>query len=171
MRVADIMLEDFDNEISNTRRTLERVPDELSDWKPHEKSMPFGKLAMHCASLAQFGYYIMEDDGMDLAAPTRPHVPLIWTTGADAVAQLNRSAALCRDSIAASSDERLAAIFPFRFGEHVISNHSRSLTFRNMCMNHLIHHTAQLGVYLRLNGIAVPGLYGPSADEPFERKS
>lgn len=167
MRVADIMLEDYDIEISNTRRTLERVPDHPSDWKPHEKSMPFGKLAMHCATLPMFGYYLIEDDGMDLAAPTRPHVPLIWTTREAALAQLEECSTLCRDAIAASSDERLAEPFPFRFGEHTISNVSRSLSFRQMCLSHLIHHTAQLGVYLRLNGIPVPGLYGPSADEPF----
>lgn len=167
MQIADMMLEDYGLEIENTRRTLERVPEDAAEWRPHEKSMPFGKLAMHCATLPLFGYYLIEDDGMDLAAPTRPHHPLVWTTREAALAELERSSQLCRDAIAASSDERLTQLFPFRFGEYTISNVSRSLSFRNMCLNHLIHHTAQLGVYLRLNGIAVPGLYGPSADEPF----
>ena len=72
-----------------------------------------------------------------------------------------------RKALASASDEHLAAKWPFRFGDRVIMNESRTRTFRGMFFNHLIHHRAQLGVYLRLNNIAVPGLYGPSADEPF----
>ena len=77
---------------------------------------------------------------------------------------------LCRAATAASSDEHLAGPWPFSFGEHIMSNVSRVLTFRMMCINHLIHHTAQLGVYLRLNDIPVPALYGPSADEQWAPK-
>ena len=168
MRVADLMLEDFDLEITNTRRTLERVPEGQPDWVPHPKSMPLGKLAMHCATLPLFGFYLIEDDGMDLAAPKRPHRPLVFTTREALLAELDSASTQCRAAIAAASDEHLAQLFPFRFGDHLISNTNRYLSFRNMCLNHLIHHTAQLGVYLRLQGIPVPGLYGPSADEPFE---
>jgi hypothetical protein len=80
MTIAEILLQDFDIEISNTRRTLERVPEGKNDFKCHDKSMPLGKLAMHCATLPLFGHYIVEDDGMDLAAPKRPHSPLVFTT-------------------------------------------------------------------------------------------
>ncbi|HTV09116.1 MAG TPA: hypothetical protein VMD97_08760, partial [Candidatus Aquilonibacter sp.] len=69
MKIADVLLLDFDNEISNTRRTLERIPDNLGDFKPHDKSMGFGRLAMHCATIPLFGHYILEDEGMDMAAP------------------------------------------------------------------------------------------------------
>ncbi len=165
MTIAEILLQDYDIEISNTRRTLERLPEDKNDYKCHDKSMILGKLAMHCASLPLFGSYLIEDEGMDLAAPKRPHVPLVFTTTAAALAQLDESAAKCRAAIAAASDERLTAPFPFSYGEHMISNVARSLTFRMMCFNHLVHHTAQLGVYLRLNNIPVPALYGPSADE------
>ncbi len=165
MTIAEILLQDFDIEISNTRRTLERVPEGQDDFRCHDKSMPLGKLAMHCASLPLFGSYLIEDDGMDLAKPIRPHVPLVFTTREAALKQLDESAARCRAAIAAASDERLTAPFPFSYGEQMISNVARSLTFRMMCFNHLIHHTTQLGVYLRLNGIPVPALYGPSADE------
>jgi uncharacterized damage-inducible protein DinB len=165
MTVAEILLQDFDTEISNTRRTLERVPEDKNDWKCHDKSMVLGKLAMHCATLPLFGSYIIEDDGMDMAASKRPHSSLEFTTRANALQKLDESAAACRKAIAASSDEDLAKLWKFSYGEHVISNNPRSLTFRQMCFNHLIHHTAQLGVYLRLNDIPVPALYGPSADE------
>ena len=170
MTIAEILLQDFDIEISNTRRTLERVPEGKNDWKCHDKSMELGKLAMHCASLPLFGHYILEDEGMDLAAPKRPHVPLVFTTTEAALAQLDESAAKCRASIAAASDEHLSALWKFAWGEHLISNGPRSLAFRQMCFNHLVHHTAQLGVYLRLNDIPVPALYGPSADEQWSPK-
>jgi uncharacterized damage-inducible protein DinB len=170
MTIAEILLQDFDIEISNTRRTLERVPEGKNDWKPHEKSMPLGKLAMHCATMSLFGYYILEDEGMDLAAPKRPHTPLVFTATADALAQLDEAAAKCRAKLAEAGDEHLQAIWPFTFGEQVISKNPRSLCFRQMYFDHLIHHTAQLGVYLRLNDIPVPALYGPSADEQWDSK-
>ncbi len=165
MSTASVLLEDFDPEIANTRRTLERVPEDKSDWVPHAKSMPLGKLAMHCATLPLLGLYIMEDDGMNMASSTRPQAPLVFTTRAECLARLDEAAAQCRAAIAAASDEALAAHWRFSFGEHLISDKPRSLTFRQMCFNHLVHHTAQLGVYLRLHNIPVPALYGPSADE------
>ncbi|MGH9508098.1 MAG: DinB family protein, partial [Terriglobales bacterium] len=72
MRVADVLLEDFDTEIANTRRTLERVPEDQPQYKPHEKSMPLGRLAMHCATMPLFGFYVLADEGMDLQAPKHP---------------------------------------------------------------------------------------------------
>ena len=165
MTTAEILLQDFDTEISNTRRTLERVPEGQNDWACHEKSMPLGKLAMHCATLPLFGYYLLEDDGMDLAAPTRPHVALAFESREACLRHLDDSAARCRGALVSASDDHMAKPWRFSFGEHLISDAPRSLSFRQMCFNHLVHHTAQLGVYLRLNGIPVPALYGPSADE------
>ena len=78
MTTAELLLEDFDVEISNTRRTLERVPNDKPDWVPHEKSMKLGKLAMHCATMPLFGYYILEDDGMDMANSKRPQSSLAF---------------------------------------------------------------------------------------------
>jgi uncharacterized damage-inducible protein DinB len=170
MNIAEILLLDYDTEISNTRRTLERVPEGKNDWKCHDKSMPLGKLAMHCASLPLFGYYIVEDDGMDMAAPKRPNFPLEFTTRAAALKQLDEAAAQCRSALASASDEHLQKIWKFSFGDQIISNGPRSQAFRGMFFDHLIHHTAQLGVYLRLNDIPVPALYGPSADEQWSPK-
>jgi uncharacterized damage-inducible protein DinB len=165
MTISEILLQDFDSEISNTRRTLERVPEGKNDFKCHDKSMPFGKLAMHCATLPLFGSYIILDDGMDLAKSTRPQSSLVFESREDCLRQLDESAPACRNAIVAASDEALAAPWKFSYGDQIISHGPRLLAFRQMCFNHLIHHTAQLGVYLRLNDIPVPALYGPSADE------
>jgi hypothetical protein len=170
MTIAEVLLADFDIEISNTRRTLERVPEGKNDWVPHPKSMPLGKLAMHCATIPLFGHYIIEDPGMDMAAPTRPHASFEFTTAANAVAQLYDAASKCRASLVRASDEHLSELWHFRFGEHTIAHAPRYGIYRGMFFDHMIHHVAQLGVYLRLNDIPVPGLYGPSADEPFPMK-
>jgi uncharacterized damage-inducible protein DinB len=165
MTIAEILLQDFDIEISNTRRTLERVPEGKNDYKCHDKSMPLGKLAMHCASLPLFGSYIILDDGMDMAKPTHPQSSFVFESRQACLSKLDESAAACRNAIAEATDQALAAPWKFSYGDQVISNGPRSLAFRQMCFDHLIHHTAQLGVYLRLNDIPVPALYGPSADE------
>jgi hypothetical protein len=170
MSTADLLLEDFDIVIANTRHTLERVPNDKPDWVPHTKSMPFGKLAMHCATLPNFGYYLMEDPGMDLAKPLRPHIPLVFESSEVCLRHLDESVAKTRAALAAASDEHLAAPWLFTWGERVISNDSRSFSYRKLFFNHLVHHTAQLGVYLRLNDIPVPALYGPSADEQWSPK-
>jgi len=172
MTIAEILLQDYDTEISNTRRTLEKLTDDIAAYKPHDKSMPLGKLAMHCATMPLFGLYILEDDYMDLADPNpkRTHADLTFTTTANALEVLDDCSAKLRTALAAASDEHLAKPWPFSFGEHIISNVPRSETYRMMMFNHLIHHTAQLGVYLRLNNLPVPALYGPSADEQWSPK-
>ncbi len=165
MKTSDLLLQDLDIEMSNTRRTLERVPEGKNDFKCHEKSMPLGKLAMHCATLPLFGHYIMEDSSMDLANSKHPQNPLVFNSREECLKQFDENAARCRASVAAATDATLTQPWRFTFGEHLISETPRSLAFRQMCFNHLVHHTAQLGVYLRLNDIPVPALYGPSADE------
>jgi uncharacterized damage-inducible protein DinB len=170
MKIAELLLQDFDSEMSNTRRTLERVPEDKPDYKPHEKSMPLGRLAMHCATLPRIGSYIIEDEGLDIAAPTRPQSNLNFTSREECLKRFDESAAKCRAALASATDEHLEKAWRFSFGEQPISNDSRSATFRRVFFNHLIHHVAQLGVYLRLNGIPVPALYGPSADEQWSAK-
>jgi uncharacterized damage-inducible protein DinB len=165
LKTAEVLLQDFDFEMSNTRRTLERVPEDRPDYKPHDKSMPMGRLAMHCATLPLLGAYLFEDEGMDLAAPNHPRSDFTFTTREECLKQFDENSAKCRAALAAASDEQLAAPWRFSFGEQLISNDPRSTSFRQMCFNHLVHHVAQLGVYLRHNGIPVPALYGPSADE------
>jgi uncharacterized damage-inducible protein DinB len=167
MTTAELLLLDFDIEIANTRRTLERIPNDKPDFAPHEKSMKLGKLAMHCATLPIFAVYIVEDPGMDMMAPTRPRVLLDFESREQAIATLDDFAAQARAAIASATDEALTAPWPFGVGPNPISNLPRQTTLRLWFMNHLIHHTAQLGIYLRLLDIPVPALYGPTADEQF----
>ncbi len=112
MTAAELLLEDFDVEISNTRRTLERVPNDKPDWAPHDKSMKLGKLAMHCATMPLFGYYILEDEGMDMANSKRPHASLVFESRDLCLERLDKSAAKCRSALSAASDEQLAALWP-----------------------------------------------------------
>jgi uncharacterized damage-inducible protein DinB len=163
---ATELLEDFDAEMAGTRRILERIP-ETPDYKPHAKSMACGKLAMHVASLPLFGKYIISEPGMDLATNNLAKADLSFSSRDIALSTFDSAVAEARKAIEATSDEDLATKWKFSFGDRVISNESRSRTYRIMFFNHLIHHRAQLGIYLRLNDLPVPGLYGPSADEPF----
>lgn len=172
MRISEVLLLDFDNEISNTRRTLQRLPDAIDpEWAPHEKSMKVGRLAMHCATIPLFGHYILEDEGMDLADSKRPHVPLVWRNQADTLNHLEEAAAKCKASLERASDEALMTPWRFTYGPQLIAEAPRAAMFRGLFFNHMVHHAAQLGVYLRLLNFHVPGLYGPSADEPFAAAS
>ena len=169
MTTSQLLLEDFDTEMAGTRKLLERIPDSegKADYKPHDKSMAMGRLAMHVAHLPVFAKYILTEPGMDMANSKLPHPDLTFRTRAAMLAEFDAAAAETRKALAAASDADLAAKWKFSFGEHVILDESRSKTYRLMFFNHLIHHRAQLGIYLRLNDLPVPGLYGPSADEPF----
>lgn len=170
MTIAEQMLQDFDMEMANTRRTLERVPDAAgnAEYKPHEKSMEMGKLAMHVATLPWLGVVIMTTPNFDMADTSHSRPERIFQSREKSLATFDSLVAEARAALASASDATLAANWKFSFGERVISDSPRSLAFRHMFVNHLIHHRAQLGVYLRLNDVPVPGTYGPSADEPFK---
>ena len=166
MSTAELLLQDFDVEMGMTRRTLERIPEDKPDYKPHEKSMPMGKLTMHVATLPLFGKIILTTPSLDLTTAKWP--AMTFVSREKLLADFDALAAEARAALAAASDADLAAPWKFSFGDKVISMGPRSLAFRHMFFNHLIHHRAQLGVYLRLNDVPVPGTYGPSADEPFK---
>ena len=163
MTTAELLLQDFDMEMANTRRTLERVPEDKAEYKPHEKSMAMGKLTMHVATLPKFGTFILTTPSLDLTTAKWPE--MIFSSREKLLADFDALAAEARAALAAASDADLAAPWKFSYGEHVLSNSPRSLAFRHMFFNHLIHHRAQLGVYLRLNEKPVPATYGPSADD------
>jgi uncharacterized damage-inducible protein DinB len=167
MTTAELLLQDFDIEMAMTRRVLERIPEDNPDFKCHEKSMPLGKLAMHVATLPIFGKTILTTPALDMASPGHKFPDMTFRTRDITLATFDASANEARAALVACSDAELAAPWKFSFGDQVISNSPKSLAYRHMCFNHLIHHRAQLGIYLRLNDIPVPGLYGPSADEPF----
>jgi uncharacterized damage-inducible protein DinB len=167
MTTSDLLLQDYDIEIAMTRRILESVPEGNPDFKCHDKSMPLGKLAMHVATLPKFGKKILTTPSLDMALPGQEWPDMTFRSRDLTLATFDEAAADCRTALSSLSDAQLAEPWKFSFGDHVISNSPRSLAYRHMCFNHLIHHRAQLGVYLRLNDIPVPGVYGPSADEQF----
>lgn len=166
MTYVEMFLPEYDQEMANTRKLLECVPDGNMDWKPHEKSMSLGRLAGHVAELPSWAVNTIQLEALDLTPATgEGFKPLIATSGQDLVAAFDRHVAEARAAIAGASDEHLAQVWKLIFKGQVVVAMPRSAVLRNVVMNHLIHHRAQLGVYLRLNNVAIPGMYGPSADE------
>jgi uncharacterized damage-inducible protein DinB len=165
MPLYDLLLPEFDDEISNTRKVLERLPElaTAADYKPHEKSMPLAKLAGHVARMPEFLSIILTTPSLDLAAS--PWKPAPITTNQELLAALDVSAVTARAELAETADRAMHENWKLCVGTHNLYTGSRYHAARSMFFNHLVHHRAQLGVYLRLNDLPVPGCYGPSADE------
>lgn len=168
MGLSNALLPEFDNEMANTRKTLERVPDNKFDWKPHEKSMAMGGLAGHLANLPSWGSLTVGSDSFDMAPGGQPVMTPPLSSGKDVLATFDENVAKTREAIAGASDEELFKPWSLMADGNTILTMTKIAVLRNFVMNHMIHHRAQLGVYLRLNEIPVPSIYGPSADEnPF----
>jgi len=166
MSISQSLLPEFDREMAGVRKSLERVPDGKYDWKPHEKSMTMGRLATHLAEIPAWGTHTVDFDTLDLAPPgAPPYVPPTVNSGAELLALFDKNVAAARAAIARSSDEHLLKPWSLLMAGKTILTMPRIAVLRSFVMNHSIHHRAQLGVYLRLNNIPVPSLYGPSADE------
>jgi uncharacterized damage-inducible protein DinB len=167
MTISEVLLLDFDLEAKNTRRVLERVPSDKLTWKPHEKSFALGNMAFHVATLPNFAVAILSTESLNLAA-RRDTFPRYAGEDSTALVELyDHAAGRLRDKLASMSDEALQENWVMTFGAHTIANSPRMLLYRLSFFNHLIHHRGQLNVYLRLLDVPVPGIYGPSADEPF----
>ena len=166
MAMRDALLPEFDMEMASTRKMLERVPLENFEYKPHDKSGSLGWLALHVADLPAWVCETINKDELDFApvGQPRPAAPKMETREA-LLASFDKKVADGRAAIAGVSDERLAGNWTLKAGGHTIFTMPRATVLRSFVMNHLIHHRAQLGVYLRMNDVAVPGMYGPSADE------
>jgi uncharacterized damage-inducible protein DinB len=166
MPIRDAMLSEFDHEMISTRQTLERVPEGKGDWTPHEKSMKMGRLAGHVAELSGWATTIINQDELDfrpVGAP--PRQPVVMTSRNQLLELFDKNVAEARTAISGASDEHLLKTWTLLGGGQKIMAMPRVVFLRGFFMNHLIHHRAQLGVYLRLNDVPVPSVYGPSADE------
>ena len=166
MAIREALLPEFDQEVANTRRTLERVPEDRFEWSPHEKSGTMGWLAGHVANLTTWATASIAQDSLDLAPggkPTDP--PPAPQTVSDLLAMFDKNAAEARAAIAAASDEDLMKPWSLLQNGKTLMTLPKAVVLRSFVMNHLIHHRAQLGLYLRLNDVPVPAIYGPSADE------
>ena len=166
MTLNEMLLPEFDEEMAITRKFLDRVPDDKFGWKPHEKSMTLGALAAHLAETPGWTVPTVEQDSLDLAPPGGPSFqPTKTSSRQETVALFDKNIAVARNTIAKAKDEELLKPWSLLLGGQVIFTLPRIGVLRSMVMNHLVHHRAQLGVYLRLNNVPVPGTYGPSADE------
>jgi uncharacterized damage-inducible protein DinB len=162
MTIAETLLLPFDIEIAMTRRILAAIPDDPG-YKPHEKSMPLGRLAMHVAILPALGTMILTTTAVDVATAKWPDSTFVSPDRA--LADFDSLAAEARIALSHASDDDLEQPWKFSAGDFVLSNTARSCAFTHTFLGHLIHHRAQLGVYLRLLDLPVPGVYGPSADD------
>jgi uncharacterized damage-inducible protein DinB len=168
MGISAEFLPEFDSEMAAARRTLERIPEDKLGWKPHEKSMLLGRLAGHIAELPGMGVSVVKDDALDFAnrpAGELQRKPTVAESQKHVLEIFDRNVAALRAGIAGASDEHWGKNWKLSIGERKLYDGTRMGAMRRMVMNHVIHHRAQLGVYLRLNEVAVPSVYGPSADE------
>jgi uncharacterized damage-inducible protein DinB len=167
MSMNQALLREFDQEMANTRKALERIPDDKMAWKPHPKSFPMGTLALHLAQLPGWATMTIAKDEIEIG--DAPGYPPPGDNRQKALLDLfDKNVAEARAALAGASDETLMKPWTLIVRGQKAFTFPKIAVLRSFVMNHVIHHRAQLGVYLRLNDVAVPGLYGPSADErPF----
>ncbi len=162
MALKDGVLAEYDHEIATTRKLLERLPDDKLTWKPHEKSLSLGGLATHLGNIPNWGARILNDSSFDLVDAS-PSVDA-RTSRADILSLFDDSTKRARAAMDKTDPEYLSPWSLTRGGQEMFSM-PRLAAFRTFVLYHLVHHRGQLSVYLRLNDIPVPAMYGPSADE------
>ena len=166
MPISKMILPEFDHEMANTRKTLERVPDDKLAWKPHEKSMSLGGLSTHLANIPSWTAQTFDRDELDIAPPGEPPYRVEEAkTRAELLAVFDKNVASARAALEAADDENWQGKWSLLMGGKPIFTLPRTAVMRGFVISHLIHHRAQLGVYLRLLDVPVPSIYGPSADE------
>jgi uncharacterized damage-inducible protein DinB len=167
MTIAESLLPEFDREMGLTRRVLERVPDGQFAWKPHEKSMTLGRLAEHLAELPQWLAISINDSGIDMGTG-RPPGYTSPDTRAAVLAMFDKNVADARTALNGRTDAELMAPWTLKNQGKTLFTMPKVAVVRGFALNHLIHHRGQMTVYLRLQNVALPSIYGPSADEsPF----
>ncbi|HEV7787088.1 MAG TPA: DinB family protein [Thermoanaerobaculia bacterium] len=163
MSISATLLPEFDMEMANTRRTLERVPTDKFGWQPHAKSFAMGKLATHLATLPTWTGVTLATSELDLALPFDQPKP---ATTEEVLELFDKNVADAHAVLAGAADDSVFfQPWTLKNGEHVIFTLPKIAVLRGFVVNHMIHHRGQMTVYLRLNDIPVPSIYGPSADE------
>lgn len=161
MAFVDSFLPEFENEMKTTRALLARVPFDNAAWKPHDKSTGLGDLASHIANLAGFGDLIINRDERNFGGDEKPRV---YDNTTDLLAAFDAGVERSREAIRGLNEAKLGNPWTLRAGDHVVFTLPRAAVLRTMLMNHIIHHRGQLSVYLRLNDVPLPSIYGPTAD-------
>jgi uncharacterized damage-inducible protein DinB len=165
MAIKDALLPEFDHEMATTRRLLERVPEAEYGWKPHEKSMTLGQLAFHVAFLPEWCTVTLAGTEFDLEAGGEDLRPRAPQSTSQLLEMLDSRVARARGRLTAATDADLLAPWTLKKGSQQIFTMPRVSAIRSFVMNHLIHHRGQLSVYLRMQNVPLPPIYGPTADE------
>ena|SRR5437899_920991 len=164
--ISQSLLPEFDHEIANTRKTLERVPEGKPDFRPHPKSMPLARLAGHLAEIPIWAAMTLSQDEIDVSpAGGAPFEPQVMKSRAEMLTNFDEAVKKARATLAATTDDAMMKPWSLKRSGQTIFTMPRAAVMRSFVMNHMVHHRAQLGVYLRMNDVAVPSIYGPSADE------
>lgn len=158
-------LPEFDQEMALTRKVLARVPEDRLAWRPHPKSWTMAELATHVAWIGAWTSATLQMDELDLASPAAPPNPKPVGSQADLLALFDGMLEVARPALKGADADCLVKPWSLRAGDQVFFTLSRGAVLRTFVLNHLIHHRGQLEVYLRLNDVPLPALYGPSADE------
>lgn len=163
MNIIELLKKELEAEAATTRKMLSIVPEDKWDWKPHPKSMSLMQLSTHIAEMPEWIAFAINSDGLDFA--TTPYVPHVITTNAELLEIFNKALAAGRMALDEATEENvLNGRWVLRMGDTVLADNSKYESIRH-ALAQTIHHRAQLGVYLRLLDIPIPGSYGPSADE------
>lgn len=166
MAIYEAFLAELDQETPRTRKMLERVPEKKLDWKPHDKSMPLGRLATHVAELQGWAEAVLAQDEFDLAPPDAPsYQPTVLKSVSEIVKLFDSNVEKLRGLLRSTSDGDFMKPWTLKMGGQALFTAPRVGVTRETLFNHLYHHRGQLSVYLRLNGVPVPQTYGPTADE------
>lgn len=164
MPMHDALIQELEQEAQTTRRVLERVPNDKLGWKPHDKSMSLGQLALHVATVPANVSNMAMQSPLQMPDMTQAEA----SSAAELIPALDQSVKQARDNLARLDDSDMAATWTLQAGEKEIMSVPRAGLLRSIMLNHWYHHRGQLSVYLRLLGVPVPSIYGPSADEnPF----
>lgn len=163
--ITELLLPEFDREMTSTRKVLERVPEAKSAWKPHPKSYSLGDLAVHVATLPYWGTVTFRDAEFDYTEKVAAEMARKFEGTRALLAMFDRYAAEARGELLKVTDAAWSAPWTFKYQGQVVFTKARYETYRTDTLNHLVHHRAQLTVYLRLNDVPLPNLYGPTADE------
>ena len=152
--------------MQTTRKCLANVPTEKMNWKPHEKSMSMGRLASHIADMVGWAGEIIANDVLDIAPPDGKPREMGEASSAEELLKIfDKNLAVGAAAIASVSDAALFENWTFKYGGRPLMTIPRIASLRGFVLSHIVHHRGQLSVYLRLNDIPVPSIYGPSADD------
>ena len=166
MKLNELFIADLERDAEATRHVLERVPEGRNSWKPHDKSMELGRLAVLVATMVGWVEFMVNSDEFDIAPKDGPGYQQPEMESRAQLLQLHDEAfQRAITALRGASDEHLEKPWKFMARGHVISELSRHINIRDSVINHLAHHRGQLTVYLRLTSASVPAIYGPSADE------